>query len=92
MNKTRIHLIVKGLVQGVSFRAFTQKEATRLGLTGWVKNCKDGSVEIIAEGEKKNIDDFIRWCRHGPSRAKVQSVDLKKEEVKNEEGDFSIQY
>ncbi len=71
-----IHMFVHGHVQGVFYRANTQKAADRLRLTGWVKNCEDGSVEIHAEGDKDKLEELIEWCRHGPARAKVSKIDL----------------
>ncbi len=88
--QTRVHLIITGKVQGICFRAYTEQEAIRLGLKGWVKNCPDGSVEIIAEGEEKKVEELIRWCQHGPSRAQVTEVKIKKEKFENEFFDFQI--
>lgn len=65
-------LKVSGKVQGVWFRASTEKEAVRLGINGWVKNCNDGSVQIWAEGS--NLEEFIQWCHEGPPQARVDSV------------------
>lgn len=69
-------MFVHGHVQGVFYRANTQKVAQGLGLTGWVKNCNDGSVEIHAEGGRDNLEELIEWCRHGPALAKVSKIDL----------------
>ena len=71
-----VHMYVHGHVQGVFYRANTQKVADRLGLTGWVKNCDDGSVEIHAEGDRDPLEELIEWCRHGPALAKVSKIDL----------------
>ena len=71
-----VHMFVHGHVQGVFYRANTQKVAQGLGLTGWVKNCNDGSVEIHAEGDKDKLEELIEWCRHGPALAKVSKIDL----------------
>ena len=62
-----VHMFVHGRVQGVFYRAKTQKVAEGLGLTGWVKNCRDGSVEIHAEGNKEKLEELIKWCRNGPA-------------------------
>ena len=72
-----VHLFVHGRVQGVFYRAKTQKKAEGLGLTGWVKNCDDGSVEIHAEGSKEKLGELIEWCRKGPVLASVSNIDLK---------------
>ena len=58
MATKRVHLIVRGRVQGVFFRAATQREARRLGITGWVKNRLDGAVELLAEGEEDSIKEL----------------------------------
>ena len=74
---TSVHLIVRGLVQGVWFRAGTREQALKLGLCGWAKNCPDGTVEIHAEGEKESLEKLIEWCRTGPSVAVVSSLDIE---------------
>ncbi|MHC5012175.1 MAG: acylphosphatase, partial [Planctomycetota bacterium] len=73
----RVHAFVNGLVQGVYFRASTETEARRLGLAGWVRNLADGRVEIVAEGEAAAVDRFVAWARGGPSRAQVDSLELR---------------
>ena len=70
------HLFVHGRVQGVFFRASAQTVAQGLGLTGWVRNCSDGSVEIHAEGDRKKLEELIAWCRQGPDYASVSNIDL----------------
>jgi len=67
---------ISGRVQGVYFRAYTQKRAKQLSITGSVKNCSDGSVEIIALGEEAALQKFIQWCHKGPLLAKVTEVKL----------------
>ena len=71
-----VHLIVQGRVQGVFYRAKTQKKAEALGLVGWVKNCSNGSVEIHAEGDKTKLEELIAWCHRGPALAKVSNIDF----------------
>ncbi len=75
--ESAVHLSVRGRVQGVYFRAGTEKSAKELGLTGWVRNCQDGSVEIHAEGTKEKIEKFIEWCRKGPVLASVKEIDIE---------------
>lgn len=77
MAQKRIHLIVRGRVQGVYFRAATQREARRLGITGWVKNRPDGGVEMLAEGDEDAVKELASWANHGPSAARVDSVDIR---------------
>jgi acylphosphatase len=74
---TRVHLRIYGQVQGVFFRASTETEAKRLGLTGWVRNCPDGSVEVVAEGFRSKLENLAAWCRHGPARAQVDHVEIE---------------
>lgn len=69
-----MHIIVKGKVQGVFFRKNTYKKAVELGLTGWVKNLRDGSVEMEAEGPESQILEFANWCRKGPKNAEVTQL------------------
>ena len=71
-----VHLLVHGHVQGVFFRASTQKKAEGLGLSGWVKNRPDGSVEIHAEGSREKLEELIAWCRNGPPQAEVSTIGL----------------
>ena len=70
------HIIVHGRVQGVWFRAGTKEKADELGLLGWVKNRPEGTVEIHAQGEKTQLENFIAWCRKGTPAAKVTSLDI----------------
>ena len=77
MGLKQVHLSVRGRVQGVFFRASTQREAKRLGLTGWVKNRADGGVEILAEGEEDALKELIGWSNRGPSAARVERVDVR---------------
>ncbi len=72
-----VSIQVKGRVQGVYFRVFTQKQANKLGINGFVKNCPDGSVYIEAQGEKQALDQLIAWCHKGPLMAKVTEVDIQ---------------
>lgn len=73
-NRVRMRIVTSGLVQGVGFRYATVREASRLGLVGWVRNRTDGSVEILAEGEPSRVEDLLSWCRHGPPGARVTDV------------------
>ena len=86
----RVRLLIEGRVQGVFFRASAQAEASRLGLTGWVRNRPDGGVEIVAEGERKKLDDWIAWCRYGPRGAEVENVRIEREEFGGEFTAFRI--
>ena len=74
MSKVRAELQIHGRVQGVFYRQSTKETAVRLGLTGWVRNCPDGSVEAVFEGEKPAVDQAVEWCRKGPPSARVTDV------------------
>jgi acylphosphatase len=70
-----LHLRVTGNVQGVGFRAFVAEEAEARGLRGWVRNRRDGSVELAVSGEDQAVDALVAACRRGPRGASVASVD-----------------
>jgi acylphosphatase len=88
----RIHLYISGIVQGVCFRAKTREEAQRLGVKGLVRNLSDGSVEAIAEGEDKDIGEFVKYCHKGPPGALVREVKIEEEVPENEFKNFDIKY
>jgi acylphosphatase len=90
MGLKQVHLVVRGRVQGVYFRASAQREARRLGLTGWVKNRSDGFVELLAEGEEDGIKDLIAWSNRGPSAARVERVDVRWRSFTGDYSDFRI--
>ena len=86
----RVHVIITGKVQGVCFRIATKQEAEKYGVTGWVRNIIDGSVEAVFEGKKDRVDSVLEWCGDGPLSAKVKKVETKWEEHKNEFQFFQI--
>lgn len=90
MEKSRAHIIISGLVQGVCFRYETQAKANALGLAGWVMNRRDGRVEAVFEGNKKSVERMVEWCRQGPEGAVVKNTDIKWETYEGELVDFSI--
>jgi acylphosphatase len=69
-----IKIKITGRVQGVFFRQSAQKKALALEIKGTVKNCEDDSVEIVATGDKKQLDKLVAWCWEGPPRAMVDNV------------------
>ncbi len=71
----RARFVVRGIVQGVNFRAVTAREATSRELTGRVWNRDDGCVEVIAEGAPQRLDELARWLEHGPRSARVEEVE-----------------
>jgi len=92
MDNVRARVIVEGRVQGVFFRHHTQEVAFNLEVKGWVKNRRDGSVEALFEGDKKNVDQIIQWCHRGPSGARVTKVHTTWESYTDEFDDFSVRY
>ncbi len=77
MEKGRVHLLIKGYVQGIFFRASTRDMANSLGLTGWVRNLPDGNVEAVFEGSNDILKQAAQWCYRGPAGATVTKVDEK---------------
>lgn len=88
----RVRLRIKGRVQGVFFRASARETAMKLGITGWVKNHPDGTVETVAEGERDALDRFIEWCRKGPENASVADVEVDRQEATGEFDTFTIKH
>ena len=82
---------MSGRVQGVWFRGATQEEARRRGAVGWVRNCRDGSVEAVFEGAPEAVDALVAWCRRGPPAARVENVELHEETPEGLRG-FDIEY
>lgn len=78
-----LHIIVKGKVQGVHYRAATKAVADQLGIRGTVKNEADGSVFIEAEGEPVMLEMFLEWCHEGPEHATVSSIETNEGQLKN---------
>ena len=70
------HLLISGKVQGVFYRASAKDVADQLQLTGWVRNTKEGEVEAMASGNQQQLQQFIDWCRQGPSKAIVKNVQV----------------
>lgn len=77
-------------MQGVSYRASTAEEARRLGVVGWVRNRREGSVELEVEGEDGAVDELLAWCAHGPPSARVAGVATEDLAVLGTERTFAI--
>ncbi|MDD5415594.1 MAG: acylphosphatase [Candidatus Daviesbacteria bacterium] len=77
------NISVFGLVQGIFFRATAKEKVDQLGLSGFARNQPDGSVLIEVEGEKENLDEFVKWCHIGPSLAEVKKVIITEGKLKN---------
>ncbi len=86
----RVRLYISGRVQGVFFRAETQRNARNLKLTGWVRNMADGRVEALLEGEDLPVDQMVAWCHQGPPAARVDQVDVLEEPFTGTLNGFSI--
>jgi acylphosphatase len=88
----RKRLKIKGRVQGVFFRDSTQRKALSLGLSGWVKNMPDRSVQALVEGPEEKVAELISWCHQGPPAADVKEVIQEDEEYKGNLSLFEIHY
>lgn len=87
--RARVHLLVSGIVQGVSFRFYTVEEARRLGVAGWVRNLPDGRVEAEAEGDRRALDALVAFCRRGPPSAQVDDVEATWSAFRGDLGPFA---
>ena len=88
----RVEIIVTGIVQGVFFRASTRDYAIRLNLVGTVRNLRDGTVEIIAEGKEEKLFNLIGYAKRGPPSAKVFNIDVKWKESEGKLYGFKLIY
>lgn len=84
MERTAKRLLIKGRVQGVGFRFYMQRKARELGLAGWVRNCRDGSVEAVIQGGPGAVEAMIAWAHRGPPSALVAGV-----QVTDANGDYA---
>ncbi len=75
-DKLKVQVFISGRVQGVNFRHYTQKEASSLGLTGWVRNLPDSRVEAVFEGNSEAIHRMVAWCYSGPTLADIENVEV----------------
>ncbi|OGP50304.1 MAG: acylphosphatase [Deltaproteobacteria bacterium RBG_13_43_22] len=92
MEKISAQVIIHGWVQGVYFRAFTRDQARSLGLTGWVRNRRDGTVEACFEGEKEKVDQMVAWCRRGSPSSRVEQVEVTQGPFSGAFDSFQIRY
>jgi acylphosphatase len=88
---SRAHIFIEGRVQGVFYRSFTQNQALRLGITGWVRNLHDGRVEAVFEGQRELVEQAILSCKGGPPGSRVTDLDVTWETPSGEKG-FEIRY
>ena len=87
---SRVHVFVSGRVQGVAYRYFVERRASEIPVTGWVRNLRDGRVEIVAEGEKADLESFLEFLRRGPRMASIDDLDIVWEDYRGEYADFRI--
>jgi len=92
LKNIRKHLIIEGRVQGVWFRESTRRQAVSLGVSGWVKNRPEGTVEAMMEGPEDAVLRLIAWCRKGPSAAGVTRIHETEEAWRGEFDSFDIAY
>jgi len=83
METKHIDIRITGKVQGVSFRATTKAVADQMGIRGMVRNEKDGTLYLEAEGDNTLLEVFVEWCNEGPDRAKIENVEVTPGELKN---------
>jgi acylphosphatase len=88
----RVRITVHGRVQGVWFRAHTLDAGRRLGLTGWVRNATDGTVEAVAEGPRADCDALVAWCHEGSPLSRVERVEARWAEPAGDFDSFEARY
>jgi acylphosphatase len=91
MDRKCLHARVYGRVQGVAFRGYTRREAVRLGLSGWVRNLPDGTVEVMFEGTAAQTEALISWLATGSPYAHVSRIEYNEEPPRGETNPFFIQ-
>ena len=88
----RVRVFAGGRVQGVAYRFYAEKYAARLDITGWVRNLEDGRVEVLAEGSAEQIEAFLERLKEGPSLARVDSFEVRRESSTGEFLDFRVAF
>lgn len=88
--RVRVRAFAGGRVQGVAYRHYAEKSAARFGVTGWVRNLRDGRVEVLAEGSIAQVEAFLQALRDGPRLARVESFAVSRETATGEFADFRI--
>jgi len=92
MNNKSLHIQVAGRVQGVAFRHYTKIQADQLGVTGWVRNRPDGSVEAVISGTERQLEDMVAWLHSGPPAAVVNAVQVTETAEPDIQQMFDIRY
>lgn len=88
--RVRVRVLISGGVQGVGFRFSARQMANQRGLSGWVRNHPEGTVETLVEGEEAAVQEFLTWCRRGPIGAVVTDVQITWERFQGESQEFRI--
>ena len=88
--RARLYARIGGRVQGVGFRYYAERQARRLGLTGWVRNLPDGDVELVAEGDEDSLQKMLTWCHAGPPSAAVTHVQTDWTAAQGEFAEFRV--
>ncbi len=92
MAKQRVRLFIKGKVQGVFFRQALKVKAKKNKVNGWVRNLNDGRVEAVLEGEDLDVSTLVEWAHAGSANARVEDIEIKNEEYKEEFSKFEVLY
>jgi acylphosphatase len=92
MERRRVRARVHGKVQGVAFREYTRQEAERLGLSGWVGNRPDGTVEVVCEGASAQVDALVSWLGTGSPFSSVSRVEYTEESPRNDAASFFVRH
>ena len=87
-----LQAIIYGRVHGVFFRDFVSRQAARIGLTGYVRNLLDGTVEVLAEGERKQLEELVGYLKVGPPAARVEKVVTNWSEYTGKYSSFNVRY
>ncbi len=90
MGTRRIRIIISGRVHGVFFRVSLRDQARGLGVSGWVRNDPDGTVEALIEGESGKVDQLINWCWNGPPDAIVENISKREDTTDRNMSSFDI--
>ncbi|MBD3388124.1 MAG: acylphosphatase [Candidatus Altiarchaeales archaeon] len=88
----RAHVIVRGRVQGVFYRQSTRDKSLATGVSGWVRNLRDGSVEAVFEGDPGSVKEMVSWCRRGPPTSRVEAVDVDWNEKPEGLAGYEVRY
>ena len=87
-----VHVMIHGTVQGVWFRANTEKQALKRDLVGWVRNTVNGEVEAVFQGDDDVVEDMIKWCRRGSPLSKVEKVEKTEMKIDDSLQSFKVRY